>query len=298
MGLAISCHPYFPEILSGTDCFYMENNPYPEFSWPHPYLAIGNVVCGVPLEISGDIAGATMSLHATKSGPEPMLAVYADDSLIAQIEPRGELGEGGEYFYDDTLYSIQIPEGTEKLKLQVERDNVSFDTIIFEKNGIKTTILPSDGYGWLIYEDPLPVIVNGDGTYTNSENLYCDADFIYEKAVKPYRNIAEKYGVGFMIGEFGVFGTKVPWNIEPVAAFHETYLEMVEKYDLPWCSCELFNDFPKHLVIWEKDFVEGDVSQWLGATVEDYTLTCSDGSTKELKICKELVDVFTRYTMD
>ena len=86
--------------------------------------------------------------------------------------------------------------------------------------------------------------------------------------------------------------------IPRTAAFHETYLEMVEKYDLPWCSCELFNDFPKHLVIWEKDFVEGDVSQWVGATVEDYTLTYSDGSTKELKICKELVDVFTKYTMD
>jgi len=298
MGLAISCHSYFPEILSSTDLFYMDNNPYVEFNWPHPYLPIGGFMEGAPLEISGDISGATVSLHAYNSGPEPDIAVYADGVLVGNIRMHGQQGDDGECYYDSTLYSLDIPEGTESLVLQVERDNPRLDTIIIEKAGVKTVMLPSDAMGWLIYEDPLPIIINGDGTYTNSENLYCDADFIYEKAVKPYRDIAEKYGVGFMIGEFGVFGTKAPWNIEPVAAFHETYLEMVKKYDLPWCSCELFNDFPKHLVIWEKDFVEGDVSQWEGATVEDYTLSYLDGGTKKLKICKELVDVFTRYTMD
>ncbi len=298
MGLAISCHPYFPEILSSTDFFYMDNNPYVEFNWPHPYLPIGNFMEGVPLYISGDISGATLSLHAYNSGPEPNIAVYADDELIGNIIMHGQQRDDGEYYYDETLYSINIPEGTENLRLQVERDNPRLDTIIIEKSGVRTVILPSDAMGWLISEDPLPLIVNGDGTYTNSENKICDEDFIYEMAVKPYRDIAEKYGVGFMIGEFGVFGTNVDWNIEPVAAYHETYLEMVEKYDLPWCSCELFNDFPKHLIIWENDYVEGDVSQWTGATVEDYTLTYLDGSTEQLKVCKELVDVFTKYTMD
>ena len=293
MGLALSCHPYFPEILSSSDWAFVENNSYLEFNWPMPWFPSGNFTNGKsPIQISGDISGAVLSLHPYYSGAEPIVAVYADGSLLERIELRGELREDGQYYYSDEIYSLQLPEGTKSIELRVEHDYVGLDTIIIDKNGVKTTLVPSDGTHWEIFEDSLPLVINGDGTYTNSENLMCDADLIYNLAVKPYRDIAEKYGVGFMIGEFGVFGTDVDWDIEPVAAFHETYLEMVEKYDLPWCSCELFNIYPKHLVIFY-----GDESQWTGATVEDYSLTLSDGSTRTLKICKELVDVFTKYTM-
>lgn len=119
----------------------------------------------------------------------------------------------------------------------------------------------------------------------------CDEDLIYEKAVRPYREIAEQYGVGFMIGEFGVFGTSVYWDIKDVSAFYDTYLKMVEKYDLPWCCCELENIFPKHFLI-----MYGDESQWVGATVEEITYTFDDGSADTIKICKELVDTVTKYT--
>lgn len=293
LGVALGCHPYFPEILSSTDWEFVEHNSYLEFNWPMPYFIRSNFTHGsAAIQISGDISGSVLSLHPYYSGAEPIVGVYADGSLLERIELSGELRDDGQYYYGDRIYSVQLPEGVETIELWVEQDYVGLDTLIIEKNGVKTTLVPSDGTHWEIFEDPLPLIVNGDGTYTNSENLFCDEDMIYETAVKPYKELADKYGVGFMINEFGVFGTETDWNIEDVSAYHDTVLKMVEKYKLGWSYCEVFNIYPKHLIIYY-----GDESQWTGATVEDYTLTCSDGSSKTLKVCKELLDVFRAHTM-
>ena len=292
LGVAISSHPYFPEIFSSADWSYMEKNPHLDVSWPQPYFPIGNFMnreC--PIEISGDVAGSTLSLHAYNSGMNPVIGVYGDGALLKRIELQGQQVIDGEYYYLDTIYSVEIPDGTQNVRIVMEDDYARLDTIHVEKNGIETVMVTSDAYGWLIYEDPLPLIVNGDGTYTNSEDLMCDEDLIYEKAVRPYREIAEQYGVGFMIGEFGVFGTSVYWDIKDVSAFYDTYLKMVEKYDLPWCCCELENIFPKHFLI-----MYGDESQRVGATVEEITYTFDDGSADTIKICKELVDTVTKYT--
>lgn len=35
-----------------------------------------------------------------------------------------------------------------------------------------------------------------------------DAGYIYETKVKPYQDIGKKYGVGFMVNEFGMFGPR------------------------------------------------------------------------------------------
>ena len=142
------------------------------------------------------------------------------------------------------------------------------------------------------YADPLPLIVNGDGTYTNRENQMYDAELIYKEAIEPYQKIAEQYEVGFMVNEFGMYGTSVYWDIDTVTAFHKTYLELLEDKNIPWCYCEMFNLFPKHLVI-----LYGNESQWTNATEEDITYTLKDGSEVTLKVCKELLDVFCEYTL-
>ena len=158
-----------------------------------------------------------------------------------------------------------------------------------EKNGVKTVMVPSDTCDYPDYGQPLPLIIQGDGTYTNSENRVFDEDFIYENKVKPYRDIAQAHGVGFMVNEFGMYGTKVYWDIDTVTAFHETYLRMMEKYNIGWCYCEAANTFPKHLII-----PYGNASQWSGATVEEVTYTTSDGQKKTLTVCTELWEVFRR----
>ena len=151
-------------------------------------------------------------------------------------------------------------------------------------------MVPTDTEDYPDRTAPLPLIVSGDGTYTNSENRMIDADYIYETKVKPYQDVAEQYGVGFMVNEFGMFGTGVYWDISTVTAYHETYLEMLERYQLPWCYCETANVWPKHLVI-----LYGERSQWAGATVEEVTVPREDGSADTVKVCRELLEVFRAH---
>jgi len=142
---------------------------------------------------------------------------------------------------------------------------------------------------------PLPAApfeIRDSGLYAMEEGVIVDEDYIYRVGVAPYREIAEKYGVGFMCNEFGIFTVMADWNVDLVVAYHEICVRMMEKYDLGWCFCEEFNRFPKHLRI-----LYGDESQWTGATVEEVTYTYDDGRTETVKYCKELVDQLRAHTM-
>ena len=140
--------------------------------------------------------------------------------------------------------------------------------------------------------EPVTIFVHGDGTYSNSENIVYDAERIYQTAIEPYKKIAENNNVGFIVNEFGMYGVKIDWDIEIVTAFHEEYLELLENNGIAWSYCEIANYFPKHLVI-----LFFEESQWANATEEDITYTLSNGETVTVRVCKELLDVFHKYTL-
>ena len=293
LGVAVGCHPYVPNFVATADKFYCQQNPYAEVIWPTPYFPMGNAMSGgAPIQISGDIDGAEMGIHIWNSGSNAVLGIYVDGQKLETIKLEGVPGPEGEQYYYDTIYRVQIPENANEISIKVERDYARIDTIIIEKNGVLTTMMATDTCAYLDYTDPLPLIVNGDGTYTNSEDLMFDAERIYQTAIEPYQKIAQQYGVGFMVNEFGMFGTNVYWDIDAVVAFHETYLELLEGKDIPWCYCEIFNVFPKHLIVFY-----GEESQWAGATEEDISYTLRDGSTVTIKVCKELLDIFRMHTV-
>lgn len=293
LGVAIGCHPYVPTFTTAGDLFYCQQNPYAKAVWPLPYFPMGKAMEGkAPIQISGDISGAKLGIHIWNSGSSPVIGIYADGQLLEKIRPEGVPNERGEYYYYDKFDYVQLPETVENVTIKVEEEFARIDTIIIEKNGVTTTMMAGDTLDSPDYTDPLPLIVKGDGTYTNSENLMYDGEFIYKEAIEPYQKIAEQYGVGFMVNEFGMYGTSVYWDIDTVTAFHKTYLELLEEKNIPWCYCEMFNLFPKHLVI-----LYGKESQWTNATEEDVTYTLKDGSEVTLKVCKELLDTFREYTL-
>ena len=292
LGVGVGCHPYTPSFITSGDLHYLELNPYAQAIWPMPYFPTGKVMGGEePLQITGDIAGAEMRIHIWYSNADPVLGIYADGKLIETIRPEGVQKESGDYFYYDKIYSVRIPDNARKVTLRVEQGFARIDTIIFEKNGVITNMMPCDTLAFPDCTDPLPLIIHGDGTYSNSENLVYDSESIYRKAIEPYQKIAQQYDVGFMVNEFGMFGTLVHWDIDIVTAFHETYLKMLEDRDIPWCYCETANIEPKHLLL-----LFHEESQWAGATEEEVTYTLKDGSMVTLKVCKELLDTFREYT--
>jgi len=292
LGIAVAAHVYQPIMMSLLGGPEFDHNPRADVSWPQPYFPTGRTIDGkAKIIFTGAVDGATLRFHVRKSGAKPEVAVYADGKKIDTLKLQGTL-DGYDYIHDDIYYSVQIPAGTKKVELQVVHDLVWFDTFIVERNGVETVMLPSDAYGNEDMTMPLPLVIHGDGTYSNTKNIVLDEDFIYENAVKPFRDVAEKYGVGFMINEFGMAGARTFWHIDKVTAYHETYLKMMEKYDIPWCYLEEYNRWPKHLRI-----ISGSESQWEGATVEDVTYTYNDGRTETMKVCRELLDVFLRHTM-
>lgn len=293
LGVAVGCHCYKPHMTALVGWEYLSTNPYADVVWPQPVFPMGKINDGrTPLIITGAVSGSKLSFHIWTSDNQASAEIFADGQKLETIRlDGGRLGDGDEYYYDDVIYSADIPEGTEQIDLWIRDGYARLDTVIIEGNGQKVTMMPSDIGDYLDQSDPLPLVVNSDGTYTNSENRVYDMDRIYEESVKPYQTIAQKYGVGFMVNEFGCAGTKAHWDVNTVNAYHEEVLNMLEKYDLGWCYCEANNIFPKHLII-----LYGNNSQWAGATTEDITYDFG-GHTETIKVCKELLEVFREHTL-
>lgn len=295
IGLALGCHPYYPNYITGADWEYAEENPYSEPCWPQPYFPVGNTMEGkAPIVITGDIGGAVLRIHIWNSNKDPRLVVYADNALLERFDLQGELDDSGEYYYYDTIYSVDIPDGAAAVQIEIEKADNTYarlDTIIVEKNGIKTVMVPSDTLDYPDYTDPLPLVINGDGTYTNNENRLIDAETVYTDHIVPLQAIAEQYGVGFMVNEFGIYGTDVDWDISVVTAFHDDILQMLTEKQIPWCYCEMHNTFPKHLIS-----LYGNSFQWANTTEEEITYNI-DGKQVTLTVNRDLLDVFRKYTM-
>lgn len=294
LGIAVGCHCYKPYMTTLVGWEYLSTNPYADVVHPQPVFPMGQIGGGqAPLTITGAVSGTKLSFHIWTSDNQASAEIVTDGQKLETIRlDGGRLGDDGEYYYDDVTYSVDIPEGAERIDLWIRDGYARLDTIIIEGNGQRVTMMPSDTCGYLDQSDPLPLVVNSDGTYTNSENRAYDMDRIYEESVKPYQTIAQKYGVGFMVNEFGCAGTKAHWDINTVNAYHEEVLNMLEKYDLGWCYCEACNIFPKHLII-----LYGNNSQWTGSTTEDIAYDFGD-HTETIKVCKELLEVFRKHTMN
>ena len=291
-GVAVGCHPYVPDIFCSVSGPYVESNPYAELSWPMPFFPTnGDIENGkTPIVITGEIGGKKLELHL-EGYPEPQYAqgtkiqVNADNKKLKTFTVSGNDPE--------KLYSVDIPEGAKEISIQILKDTgyAKIDTIMIEKGNFKCLIMASDTNGGKNETPVMPLIVDKNGNYSNASGTYCGEEYIYNLAVKPYRDIAQKYGVGFMINEFGMFGCDVHWDIKAVCGFHDTVLKMCEKYKIPWCNCETYNILPKHIVV-----RYGGISQWSGATEKKITVELSDGTTESFIVCKELLDTFRKHT--
>lgn len=136
----------------------------------------------------------------------------------------------------------------------------------------------STGYDW---NDETISLDIPEGTWSNADGRIVDAEFVYEYLIAPMKRITNAHQVGLMVNEFGRFGVKVYWDIDLVTVYHQDFLEMLTHHGIGWCYCELYNGFPKHLVI-----LYGEESQWNRASTEHITVTYGDGQT----------DVFRQYT--
>lgn len=298
LGLAVGCHPYYPQYITTTGYEYAELNAYAEPTWPQPWFPMGNVQDGlVPLIIQGDLSGAELSFHVYDGMEGSEVSVRADGALLETVTLSGGVpAEDENFYYPEQLYTFALPEGTGEVEIQVSEGGYArIDTILVKGSMGEVVMVPHDVGDFPDYSDPLPLIVLDDGTYTNSEDRMIDSAEIYLADVKPYQDIAEQYGVGFMVNEFGIFGSNVYWDIGVVAAYHDTVLQMLTEQNIGWCYCELYNTVSKHLTL----LPAGGATefQWSNATEEAVTVTCESGESWEYIVNRELMDVFRKYTL-
>ena len=287
VGLAIGCHPYYPQNITTGNTGAGEGD-YFEPCWPMPVLPAWQISTqNAPLILRGEIDGAELSIHVGKSGPNAYLEVFADGILTETlVVPGGVPDENGECWYGEEMLTTRLPEGISEVQIWVRNEDAHIDTVIVDGNAGRTPIVFSSDEE--SDPSPMPVLIQEDGSYANEENTTVSGEDIYNHAIRPSQELAERYGVGFMVNEFGIFTGNVSWDINLVAQYHADVIAMLEAHNLPWCYCDLYNSIPKHIVVMGRQN-----SQWTGAT----TVEQSYGGNTYM-VCQELLDVFRQYTME
>lgn len=287
LNLAVGCHPYYPMNISTGDTG-AGTGDYFEPCWPMPILPAWKIATReTPLTLQGEISGAELSIHVGKSGTNAKVEVLADGVLVERFDmPESIWEENGECWYGEDMLTCTVPEGTTEIQIWVRDEDAHIDTVIVQSGESRTTVVFSSDD--MSDADPLPIIIHGDGSYSNTASTVFTGEEIYNQAIRPYQEIAQQHDVGFMIGEFGIFAN-ADWDIDVVTAYYDTMMALFEEKELGWCFCELYNA-GTHLLL-----REGVQSQWTNATVIDAELDPVDGPCL---VVKELLDIFRKYTID
>lgn len=280
LGLSVGCHPYYPENIA-TGNTGAGSGEYFEPCWPMPALGAWQIsTMQAPLVLRGAVAGSQLSVHVGKSAPDAWVEVLVDGEPAAELIPSEPVREeNGELWYGEELLSCTIPEGASEIEIWVRQSDAHIDAVTVEAGGVRTPVVfssdsPDD-------PAPLPVTVHGDGTYSNEAGTVVTGNDIYRAAIEPWRTMASAYGVGFMVGEFGVFAN-ADWNIGIVATYQADMLDLFAEQGIGWCYCELYNG-RTHMML-----REGAASQWTGAT----SVAGASGSGEPYMVVEEMLAVF------
>lgn len=275
-GIALGIHPYNPvQIVSR-----MARDSYlSEAVWPMPWF--GSVLGpNEELTVAGDISGGTLKIFFEGAVQDALLSVYTDGELYETIDPvSGTIDEYGDYREFTEPYEIAVPEGTEKLTLRSSEESrwIRFNGLQFEKDGITSGIMPQD---YLYLTDSAAVNLYVDETgWKNADGLLYDAQSLYASAIEPIRSIAERYHVGVMVNELGVYGDE---DIGETACLYlDDLLRILAEQDVGWCYCEMGYFF---------DFIGGDSFVMQDSPVSHVTYQYDDRE-ESYWMCEKMADI-------
>lgn len=293
-GVALGYHPYHPAVLTSSNRTRVEMLPYLKAIWPQPWLPGGLLRAGKgAITLTGAIGGTQLSVHVQSASKEAALSISADGERLGRF-PLSKLLTYNkllkEYGMYDNLVTVDIPENAQSVEVKFAKAGAGgiIDTMLLTGPFGTINIQTHDSNGHPDNSKALPIVVHADGTLSNTENTFVDAEYIYEHKIKPVHDIAKKYGVGFMCNEFGAFSIGYKWDIETIAQYHEDMIAMFNEKEIGWCNGEMYNYVPRSLI-----FQYPRQPQWIGTEVivqeyeyEDYT--------DRLLIDKHLLDAHTK----
>lgn len=234
-GIAIDIHPYMPRYLTEHSDFNTKT-PVPE-KWPVSYFR-SEMHSGEKATIDGDIGGATIKLYIYSCHNISVLDIYADGEKISTIKPVSKETDGSvEYINFEEPYSITVPESAKTVEIHMTNGTrLQLEMIQLEKEGKTYSVVAANrDSAYEGFTEPIKLTFNGTGL-VNSDGQVLDAEFVYKYGIKPNRDIAEKYGVGFVICEFGIFGFHDLGEV--TYQYIDDMISMFERHGLGWCYCE------------------------------------------------------------
>lgn len=270
IGLGINPHPYLPSYLvTGGEQFTA-----PQFLWPYPYFPTA-LHTGENLTISGDIGGKTLKIDFWAY--EPFRIVYDNGTSVDIRIPEDQLFNNDGPKRTKTPYPVEIPAGVTKLTLTAAENEPAFHEIIMESDSGPMGLVPHD---WIQGVSTGNTDLKWDNKTGWSSDVNCTAEYIYENQVLPIQKIAEKYGVGMVITEFGVYA-EGNMDVNIAAAYDSAMIKTFRRHGISWSlAC---TDY--HLMCYEDN-----PYPYSNGTMLSKTYIFDDGTGRTINWCKERVE--------
>ena len=219
-GVCLSRHLYPLPLLDydlseedGGGLMALYPNYADELTWPLLYLP--SMLHGkentVTLSGSFDAGEMTIGVNQISEGNEILRVMIDGAEALAEPVEASEERNGWNMLPVDKEYTVSIPEGAKEIVLSNKASNgvIVYNRLKITQSGADDIILyPHDAFNinWEPESVTIQIGANGrlDGNrFVTWDDLKGYGDTISYNSIKA---VAEQYGVGFIVGEFGPFG--------------------------------------------------------------------------------------------
>lgn len=229
LGVSVAAHPYYPgEMHYHSRQRRLELGYTQELQWPMVWFPTDSFNNGnAPLHITGAIGGTELTIYI---GDEQLWATDTGDSAIHVATSDGtvlgshQFASGGA---GDAM-RVSIPAGVEEIVL-TSNGHLELYCLSLEGSFGTSQIVATDAYG-SISQGEASLVVDSDGTWSDVEGRMYDVEAFFQYGLVPYLELAEKYGIGFMVNEY-IVAQQEQDQLEPISM--DAYLEnMTDCIDL------------------------------------------------------------------
>lgn len=293
-GIAVGCHPYRPGQISN-----WKDDGLGDPQWPWPWFP-SELREGQSITVSG-MGGSALLVNFFAANQKTVINVYFDGVLSTTLKPgAGNWDENGDSWeIDGNPYEADVPVGVEEVRLELPQNSIwaALNSIGCRRGGKTTYLMPHDVYDGSAGGGAC-LAVDAQGRWNSADGRYYTAEEVFQDAVAPLQEIAQKHSVGFMVNEFGIFGFDQYWDMELVGAYCDDMLAMFDRHNISWCLCETQGWPYRMLTAPIPDFSWQGKPVWTGMTVTPRTYSYHDGRSDMFWVNQTLLDVFRKHTLN
>jgi hypothetical protein len=201
---------------------------------------------GKPNVIKGTLSGTLEIMLKDSSNGTAGMLVTADGTVIYDAIPK-TVSDGDpkvDVCYTASPVKISVPEGTKRIEISCTNGIFTLSSVrLLQSNSIAVNI-PVIADNWQ-GTDMATVTIYQDGSFDSDRNNGKDPVFNIKRglvSLNECKAIADRYGVGFMVGEWGFFDScagllrKSPIPRKDLYFVLKAMIDAFDKNEIPWCG--------------------------------------------------------------